>query len=102
MAIEILETMDECVVAAKAAQLLQRASQNARSKFTAARANPVAAHTSSQPLAQGYDATLHLNQYWGPLSFVGGEMDLDFNFFQLADVDGGNPLLMSFGETPEL
>jgi hypothetical protein len=102
MAIEILETMDECVVAAKAAQLLQRASERARRKFSAAEATSVAAHPTTQPLAQGQDTMLHLNQYWGPLNFVGGEMDLDFNFFQLADLDGGNPLLMSFGETPDL
>ncbi|KAK4119489.1 hypothetical protein N657DRAFT_581552 [Parathielavia appendiculata] len=106
MAIEILETMDECVVAAKAAQLLRRASENAQKKSisasTSAGANTAAPHPGGQPLAQGHEAMLHLNQYWGPLSFVGGDMDLDFNFFQLADLDGGNPLLMSFGEPADL
>ncbi|KAK4148530.1 hypothetical protein C8A00DRAFT_47629 [Chaetomidium leptoderma] len=88
MAIEILETMDECVVAAKAAQMLHRASESAEKglKFAPAAANSTAANPA---LAQGHEAMLHLNHYWGPLNLVGGEMELDLNFFQFADLDGG-------------
>ncbi len=94
MAIEILETMDECVVAAKAAQMLRRASENAEKKCS-----PAAAE-SAVPVAHGTDPTVPWNQYWGPLNFVGGDMELDFNVFQLADLDWGNSLV-PFGEQPE-
>jgi hypothetical protein len=111
MAIEILETMDECVVAAKAAQMLHRASERAERKFStavAAHATPAAAATPVSGLdhaaALPHDAgepMLHLNQYWGPLNFVGGEMELDFGF-QFADLDGASSMLMGLGDQPEL
>ncbi len=93
MAIEILETMDECVVAAKAAQMLRRASENAENKCSPAAAD------SAVPVAHG-DPAVPWNQYWGPLNFVGGDMELDFSVFQLADLDWGNSLV-PFGEQPE-
>jgi hypothetical protein len=92
--IEILETMDECVVASKAAKMLHRALERAEKKFSAA-AN------STGPDSEGGDAFLHLNHYWGPLNFINGDMDLDFAF-QLADFDGSNSLLMSLGDQPAL
>lgn len=100
MAIEILETMDECVVATKAAQMLHRASEKAKKKFSSSAGSTASANTGSLTPAQGHEM-LHLNQYWGPLNFVGNEMDLDLDlsFFQLADWDGGGSLLPSIGET---
>jgi hypothetical protein len=94
MAIEILETMDECVVAAKAAQMLRRASEGAEKKCSPAAAN------SPVPVVHGADTTLPWNQYWGPLNFVGGDVDLDFSVFHPADLDWGNSLA-PFGEQPE-
>ncbi len=95
MAIEILETMDECVVAAKAAQMLRRASESAEKKCS-----PAAATSPAQAGVHGADTTLPWNQYWGPLNFVGGEMDLDFSVFHPSDLDWGNSLA-PFGEHPE-
>lgn len=81
MAIEILETMDECVVALKAAKLMQRAMDKARRKFSTE--TPPAVATTSE----ANDAMLHLNHYWGPLNLIEGDMDFDFAF-QLEDMDG--------------
>lgn len=106
MAIEILETMDESVVAAKAAQMLRRASENAEKKCSpAAVAAAAATANNSTPAAvmhHGFDMMPPWNQYWGPLNFVGGEMmDLDFGVFPLGDLDGGMNPLVPFGEQPE-
>ncbi|KAK9776256.1 putative Fungal-specific transcription factor domain-containing protein [Seiridium cardinale] len=85
MAIEILETMDECVVALKAAKLMQRAIDKARRKYS----------TETPPMAtatvDANEAMLHLNHYWGPLNLIEGEMDFDFAF-QLDDMDGANSM----------
>jgi hypothetical protein len=83
MSIEILETMDECVVALKAAKLLLRATEKANRKFSMARAPDTAAATP----VDANDSLLHLNHYWGPLNLIDGEMDLDYAF-QLDDSDG--------------
>jgi hypothetical protein len=93
MAIEILETMDECVVAAKAAQMLHRASESAEKKFSSSAVNIATANTSGLAPLQSHEAMLHLNQYWAPLNLVGGEMELDLSFFQFADWDAGSSLL---------
>lgn len=87
MAIEILETMDECVVALKAAKLMQRAIDKARRKFSTETPPTVAATVEAN------EAMLHLNHYWGPLNLIDGEMDFDFAF-QLDDMDGSNPLFL--------
>lgn len=102
MAIEILETMDECIVAVKAAQMLRRASENADKKFSAAASATAAAAAPSMvaPAPHESEAMFHWNQYWGPLNFVGGEMELDFSVFQMPDLDGGNPLV-GYGEQGE-
>lgn len=98
MAVEILETMDECVVAIKAAQLLRRASEKAGKKFSAAESS-TAADVGEMHAATSHenDAMLHLNQYWGPLSFAGGEMDMDFGL-HFGDLDGAGSLLMTLAE----
>lgn len=85
MAIEILETMDECVVALKAAKLMQRAMEKARRKFSTEAPSTVAATVEAN------DAMLHLNHYWGPLNLIEGEMDFDFAF-QLEDMDGAGSM----------
>ncbi|EEY15972.1 conserved hypothetical protein [Verticillium alfalfae VaMs.102] len=76
MAIEILENMDECVVALEAAKLLRQAKEKAQSSGP---------FTSSQA-AYDFEGTMLLNQYWGPLDLLGGDMDLDFAF-QFSDLD---------------
>ncbi|KAM9877728.1 C6 transcription factor [Verticillium dahliae] len=76
MAIEILENMDECVVALEAAKLLRQAKEKAQSSVP---------FTSSQA-AYDFEGTMLLNQYWGPLDLLGGDMDLDFAF-QFSDLD---------------
>jgi hypothetical protein len=82
-AIEILETMDECVVALKAAKLLQRATEKANRKFSSSAAPMVVTPMETN------DPLLHLNHYWGPLNLIDSEMDLDFAF-QLEEMDGAN------------
>ncbi|PNH44394.1 hypothetical protein VD0004_g3306 [Verticillium dahliae] len=76
MAIEILDNMDECVVALEAAKLLRQAKEKAQSSVP---------FTSSQA-AYDFEGTMLLNQYWGPLDLLGGDMDLDFAF-QFSDLD---------------
>ncbi|RBQ81824.1 hypothetical protein VDGD_02539 [Verticillium dahliae] len=76
MAIEILENMDECVVALEAAKLLRQAKEKAQSSVP---------FTSSQA-AYDFEGTMLLNQYWGPLDLLGGDMDLD-SAFQFSDLD---------------
>jgi hypothetical protein len=87
MAVEILETMDECVVAAKAAKMLQSAVERVEKKLLTATDAP-------DSTWQGPDATLHLNPYWGPLNFIGGDMELDFAL-HLCDFEGADSSLMS-------
>jgi hypothetical protein len=84
MAIEILETMDECVVALKASRLLQRATEKARRKFSReAEASPMAAAAA----VEATESMLHLNHYWGPLNLIDADMDLDFSF-QVDNMNG--------------
>ncbi|KAH6638674.1 fungal-specific transcription factor domain-containing protein [Truncatella angustata] len=85
MAIEILETMDECVVALKAAKLMQKSIDKARRKFSTETPPTVA------PTVDANEAMIHLNHYWGPLNLIDGEMDFDFAF-QLEDMDGTNSM----------
>ncbi|KAK6076239.1 C6 transcription factor [Seiridium cupressi] len=85
MAIEILETMDECVVALKAARLMQGAIDKARRKYSTETPPMVTATVDAN------EAMLHLNHYWGPLNLIEGEMDFDFAF-QLDDMDGANSM----------
>ncbi|KAM0276266.1 hypothetical protein ACHAQH_006941 [Verticillium albo-atrum] len=86
MAIEILENMDECVVALEAAKLLRQAKEKAQNSGP---------FTSNQA-AYDFEGTMLLNQYWGPLDLLGGDMDLDFAF-QFADIDAPGSSMMAPG-----
>ncbi|TDZ32422.1 Zinc finger protein grt1 [Colletotrichum spinosum] len=92
MAIEILETMDECVVALRSAKLLHKAIEKADKKFSAS--TPSAVHIPAMPPA---DAMLQLNHYWGPLNILDNEMDFGFAM-QFADFEGTNSLFMSLDD----
>ena len=94
MAIEILETMDECVVALKAARLLQKAMEKAERKSSIA----VSIQTPSD---YSGDTMLLPNYYWGPFGFEGSGMDLDVPS-QLADLNGTNSLFLALGDMPQL
>ncbi|KAI8243551.1 putative transcriptional regulatory protein [Colletotrichum sp. SAR 10_99] len=92
MAIEILETMDECVVALRSAKLLHKAIEKAEKKFSAS--TPSAAMIPAMPPA---DAMLQLNHYWGPLNILDNEMDFGFAM-QFADFEGTNSLFMALDD----
>lgn len=91
MAIEILETMDECVVALRSAKLLHKAIEKAEKKFSA---SPAALQIPAMPPA---DAMLQLNHYWGPLNILDNEMDFGFAM-QFADFEGTNSLFMALDD----
>lgn len=80
MAIEILEIMDECVVALQAAKLLRRAKAKAEGTVS----------TSPDPTLYGGEEPMLLSHYWGPLDLLDRDLDLDFAF-QLADMDCQGP-----------
>ncbi|OAG12437.1 uncharacterized protein CC84DRAFT_123194 [Paraphaeosphaeria sporulosa] len=106
MAVEILETMEECVVALEAARLLRSAREKAESRLsseTAAAYNqeqPIG-HASSEPTplfthVEGH--SVQLNHYWGPLGLIDGSgMDFDIAA-QLGAFDQNNPMFFSLGE----
>lgn len=90
MAVEILEIMDECVVALEAARLLRRATEKAESRLSSENASTDCEEPTdhgaldSDPIASLFtdfeDNSLRLNQYWGPLTL--GLIDgtgMDFN-----------------------
>ncbi|KAH6683609.1 hypothetical protein F5X68DRAFT_171820 [Plectosphaerella plurivora] len=78
MAIEILEIMDECVVALESAKLLRRAKEKAKGTVPS---------TPDPALAGfGFEGPMLLSHYWGPLDFLDGEIDLDMAF-QIADME---------------
>lgn len=105
MAVEILETMEECVVALKAARLLRSAREKAESRLSSEIAptynrehinhaspepNPLFTHSEGHPV--------QLNHYWGPLGLMdGGSMDFDIAA-QLSAFDQNNPMFFSLGE----
>ncbi|OHW97257.1 C6 transcription factor [Colletotrichum incanum] len=92
MAIEILETMDECVVALRSAKLLHKAIEKAEKKFSTS--TPAALQIPAMPPA---DAMLQLNHYWGPLNILDNEMDFGFAM-QFADFEGTNSLFMALDD----
>jgi hypothetical protein len=82
MSVEILEIMDECLVAKKAAKMIQMAL--ARAKGTP---NSVEADPSQRPRdVLGNQASFPFNHYWGPLDLVQGDIDTSFPF-ELGDLD---------------
>ncbi|GKT66903.1 C6 transcription factor [Colletotrichum tofieldiae] len=92
MAIEILETMDECVVALRSAKLLHKAIEKAEKKFSTT--TPAELQIPAMPPA---DAMLQLNHYWGPLNILDNEMDFGFAM-QFADFEGTNSLFMALDD----
>ena len=81
MSIEILETMDDCVVATKAAKMIQRASLRAKDSSVGEARN--AEHED----AVMQDTTwMAFNHYWGPLNLMDGELDAAFPF-ELGDLN---------------
>ncbi|KAK8112025.1 uncharacterized protein PG998_008482 [Apiospora kogelbergensis] len=91
MAVEILEAMDECVVAMQAAKLLHRARVRAEKRFS------VTTEPSPNPELLGSEGAIPLSQYWGPLGLLDGEMDLDFAF-QLGAFDGSSAMFMPLND----
>lgn len=87
MAIEILETMDDCVVALKASRLLQRAMERAKRKFSRGAEPSPAAAAAATAAVEANESMLHLNHYWGPLNLIDADMDLDFAF-QVDNMNG--------------
>ncbi|KAF6831652.1 C6 transcription factor [Colletotrichum musicola] len=95
MAVEILETMDECVVALRSARLLHKAIEKAEKKFSA---TPTPSEQQQQiPVMPPADAMLQLNHYWGPLNILDNEMDFGFAM-QFADFEGPNSLFMALDD----
>jgi hypothetical protein len=83
-AIEILEIMDDCIVAKKAAKMIRRALDRAKDapppNHTAATETPTRGYTNG-------DYSRSLNHYWGPLNLMDGEIDVSFPF-EMGDLDG--------------
>ena len=97
MSIEILETMDECVVAQKAAKIIHRALT--RAKETSTSANHESYQRSREPF--GLDVPPLFNHYWGPLNLMDGE--IEFNFpFEMGDLYESQPSLGDFGASANL
>jgi hypothetical protein len=88
MSIEILEIMDDCVVAKKAAKMIQRALSRAQGNSTSA-VNTSAVDASAQFQNAGIsDISRSFNHYWGPLNLMDGEIDISFPF-ELGDLGEG-------------
>lgn len=83
MSIEILETMDDCVVAKKAAKMIQRALQRAKDNAVGGGLNEEQQDTLMRDLA-----STTFNSFWGPLNLLDGELDAAFPF-ELGDLEGG-------------
>ena len=81
MSIEILETMDDCIVAKKAAKMIQRALLRAKEKSTEERSNEESPDTVIRDTA-----STTFNHYWGPLNLMDGEIDVAFPF-ELGDLE---------------
>ena len=85
MSIEILETMDDCVVAKKAAKMIQRALVRAKENKEI---NEQGRDADGDNLMHEITSTT-FNHYWGPLNLMDGEIDIAFPF-ELGDLDEGN------------
>lgn len=84
MAISILDTMEKCVVAKKAATLIRRAVERARD---GPKMNDVV--LDQRPM-EGivYDPSRAFSDWWGPLNLVDGDLESSF-FFDLGGLEGG-------------
>jgi hypothetical protein len=100
MAVEILEIMEECVVAIEAAKLLRRAREKTESKLTSEPTAMYRQETNGNTTPEGdfeSEAT-QLNNYWGPLGLIDGSgMDFDIAF-QLGAFDQNNPMFLPMDE----
>jgi len=96
-AIEILEAMDECLVATRAAKMLQRAVEQWQ-KEESAEERP---HTEDCQERPELYAPLN-DPGWAPLgNLIEGNFDVGFPF-QLRDLDGENGFMMEFDDGPSM
>jgi hypothetical protein len=77
MAVEILEIMDECVVALQAARLLRNAKEKSQTMDHVPGTETPTLHQEGNML---------INHYWGALDLLGSDMGLNFSL-QLGDID---------------
>lgn len=82
MSVEILETMDECIVAKKAAKMIRKALTRENEILKSVE---VDSSQRSRDLS-GNRTAFPLNHYWGPLDLVGSEMDISFPF-EMGDLE---------------
>lgn len=84
MAISILDTMEECVVAKKAATLIRRAVERARD---GPKMNNVM--LNQRPM-EGivYDPSRAYSDWWGPLNLVDGDLESSY-LFDIGALEGG-------------
>lgn len=88
MSIEVLETMDDCVVAVKAAKMIRRALKRAREGADAR------AHQQAREVVDMGNSGA-LNHYWGALNFMDGQIDVGFPF-EIGDLDDSH-MFSAFG-----
>jgi hypothetical protein len=84
MSIEILESMDECIVAKKAAKMIQRALNRAEDTTTTVEAS--LGCRASDILSTPF------NYYWSPLNVTGSEVGINLPFeprYLESQADGG-------------
>ncbi|KAK8024710.1 polyketide synthase [Apiospora arundinis] len=118
MAVEILEIMDECLVALEAAKLLRRAIEKAEKRSSSDTAGTdtagIRATTDSQgepgdgalvgdafalfTHTEGHSHSAHINHYWDPLGLMDGNgMNIDMAM-QLGAFDPDSSMCFSFGD----
>ena len=97
MSIEILETMNECVVAQKAAKMIRRALT--RAKESSASFDHESNDRAREPF--GLDAPPLLNHYWGPLNMMDGGINISFPF-EMGDLAEFQSSLGDFGTSANL
>ncbi|KAJ4348200.1 uncharacterized protein N0V89_009572 [Didymosphaeria variabile] len=108
MAVEILESMDESVVAVEAAKLLRRARDKAESRRSSESAatchennlgHAPPEHHPVDPLFNHVEGhSTQLNHYWGSLGLIDGNgMDFDIAT-QLGAFDQNNPMFLFLGD----
>jgi hypothetical protein len=81
MSIEILETMDDCIVAKNAAKMIPRAMMRAKDNTMGESANEEQNETNMRDMI-----STTFNLFWGPLNLMDGEIDVTFPF-ELGDLD---------------
>lgn len=92
MSIEILETMDDCVVAKKAAKMIHRALSRAKGDSLIINRDEVPEMPQDTAV---YDMPRTFNHYWGPLHLIDGDWDINFPF-ELGDLEEGQSLYNNF------